>query len=1171
MKKFASLLMLLTVLLTVSVLQGIVQEDTSPQLEITGINTSRLPEITVTAGVFDNTRQPITDLTVDNFDLSGTVLERATLIEVRNITDDNLPFATVLMIDTSESMLGSPVIRVKEAAKQFVQSVGDNDPIAIMSFDSTVRVVQDYTTDKDLLLSAIDSLRASGRTALYDGAVGAIEKAAAATLSRRAAIVLSDGAEFGGLSQSVAEDGLQTAIANSVSVYGIGLGFGADRRYLEDLSGGTNARFYESPSPDDLSAIYDELASLFRSQYVLTLEFADYDIRTDAGLEYDLTLLANTDLGTSNSDTSTVRVPAPIPVVNLDDTVGAVAISEPVTITPTVLADDAVQALEFAFNGETTTGDNIIIDPLDYAPGTYALGVRVTDEDGDSTAIERDLEIAALTPDANLVWDVNPDIGITDVQNISVTTGGQTPVTEVIYTLDADASTITDTENNFPFSFNPYNLSPGSYTLNADVTNAGGATTSISQDFIVGAIAPTITLNGVPEDGIIAESTTVSADVQVQNDADATVTYTSGDATGEGDTFIINPVEYAPGTYTLSATATDADDQSASIDVSITIAALASDVSLIWEPGDAVTEPQIVTLSSEGQTDLARATYSIVSTADDGTETIVATETVNDADSLFLYSFDPFGLNAGDYTLTVDAVNNGGVNTLITQDFTIGNVAPRITSVMGIADGQLIENPTEVAVIVALQPDATSTGISIAAGDMTLEDFTIDPALYPAGTLPVTVSVTDSNGETTSQVINVEIAALPPVIALSGIGDGDILADAGEIDLNLESQSEITDVTYSVDGGTPITLEANDDGTYPPLPIDSADLGDGEHTVTVTVTNADGTSSTEDLTFTVALPTATPTDVPTATPSPDTAATSQAQAEIDEQTVGAQGTQVQDSAGSVSTVGAVVQTTATQAQQDVIDTQSTSVAGDVETVSMNVTQQAEDAANAAGADATAAAVATIGAQSTQVEDTVQDVGTLDASAFGTATLGAEQTLQAQGTVDANATLDAVETIDAQGTQDAVATLDALQLTVNAEITLTEDAILAITQTFEAQPTVTNTSLPPTATDDPTDEPTEVAAAVASPTEEPTDIPTDEPTDEPTEEPTDEPTDEPTEDPTEALSPTPQATIAVEGADDSPVSGDLSAIALLCGGLGILFLILLLIWRAMRSDSDEHDR
>ena len=96
-KKLLFLTLALLFVLPASI--GAMQGDVSgPLLEITGVNATQLPTVTITVNVFDALGQPLSGLEMDDFALSGDLLDRTELVSVENITDDNLSFATVLVI-----------------------------------------------------------------------------------------------------------------------------------------------------------------------------------------------------------------------------------------------------------------------------------------------------------------------------------------------------------------------------------------------------------------------------------------------------------------------------------------------------------------------------------------------------------------------------------------------------------------------------------------------------------------------------------------------------------------------------------------------------------------------------------------------------------------------------------------------------------------------------------------------------------------------------------------------------------------------------------------------------------------------------------------------------------------------------------------------------------------
>ncbi|MEM9953345.1 MAG: VWA domain-containing protein [Chloroflexota bacterium] len=691
------------------------QDDEPVSLEITGANASDLPTITITTNVLDENNIPVEGLGIEDFTLSGELEGLAEIIRVENITTDDLQFATVLVIDTSTSMSGLPIEQAKAAATLFVQSVGANDPIAIVSFANRARLVQDYTTDKELLLSVIDNLRVGGQTALYDASVLGVETADTSTIPRRAVILLSDGAEFGGRSVNLREAGLETATRDGVSVYTIGLGFGTDRSYLEELALGTNARSFESPTPDELTTIYSDLASLFRSQYVITLQS---DIPAD-GTTYEFTLQADTPSGMSNVDTGTIRAPIPVPFVVLDEALFDVPFSTPVTIMPDIRSDDDIADVNATIDGEPidlNADGAVVIDPINYPPASYNLTVTATDVDGDTGSASVQFETAALASDVTLNFDTENDL--TEPTTITLISEGQTPAVNASYSVlqggvSIESFTSEDAENGFPFTIDPFLFESGDYELFLGVENAGGATANQTVPFTIGSIAPrNVALDGVDTTVEITEPTELTAIADIQ--AGARITDTSITIDGE-DASTIRPATLQPGTSELMVTVTDSNGLSTSETISVIIAALPPQVSF-GELETPITTDTTLSVMIESQTDIISATYNFNDNIDLDLQQR-ADGTYNDIPiTLQMFEGDTVIIN-------VDVLNSGGLRTTesIILDIVIPPTATPTADLEATAQAEAsIATASAVAVINAegtAQANADATSDVVATND----------------------------------------------------------------------------------------------------------------------------------------------------------------------------------------------------------------------------------------------------------------------------------------------------------------------------------------------------------------------------------------------------------------------------------------------------------------------
>ena len=489
------------------------QDSPAPRLEITAVDSSQMPTVTVNANVYDALGQPVLGLTEENFSLTGDLAESATITNVQNISDDALPFATVLMIDVSSSMAGAPMENARRAAQAFVDAVGPNDPVAIMTFGSNVRLRQDYTTDKAALTAVINSLVDGGETALYQGAYDAIQTAANSPTPRRAVILLSDGAEYGDASDVGRAAAAALALELGVPIYTVGLGYGIDRTYLQELSASTSSQFYESPLAEELLENYTSLAAKLRSQYIITL---DVPLPLD-GTQYTLGLRVTMPEGTADA-TAVLRAPIPVPILRLPD------LSEPLTeqteIRAELLADDPVETVIFQINEDEpveteAASPAISIDPVGYLPGTYLLTVSATDEDGDTGSTVAQFTVAALPSQIALTPDLSTLGEITEPQEITVGVTGQTVPTELTVSFD---ETVPGSSEGGVFTIDPLDFTPGEHTVTVAVTNEGGVTSEQTATFSVGAVPPVITIDGLEDGQTIDAPITFTVDVQAQGD-----------------------------------------------------------------------------------------------------------------------------------------------------------------------------------------------------------------------------------------------------------------------------------------------------------------------------------------------------------------------------------------------------------------------------------------------------------------------------------------------------------------------------------------------------------------------------------------------------------------------------------------------------------------------------
>jgi Ca-activated chloride channel homolog len=201
--------------------------------------------------------------------------------EVSFFTRINQPIALSLLIDSSASMDRRMEI-AQEAAIGFAQRLRPQDLAQVVDFDSRVQIVQDFTNDGATLERAIRSTTAGGSTALYNAlyiSLKELAKIKATTVEdvrRQAIVLLSDGEDTSSLVSF--EDVLELAKQSETAIYVIGLqpreaaaarGFREAEYVLRQLSQETGGRSIFVQRPEELAAIYGQIADELSSQYTL--------------------------------------------------------------------------------------------------------------------------------------------------------------------------------------------------------------------------------------------------------------------------------------------------------------------------------------------------------------------------------------------------------------------------------------------------------------------------------------------------------------------------------------------------------------------------------------------------------------------------------------------------------------------------------------------------------------------------------------------------------------------------------------------------------------------------------------------------------------------------------------------------------------------------------------
>ncbi len=208
----------------------------------------------------------------------------------------------VLVTDISGSMTATDIEPTRMAAAQaaghtLVEELPDGFRIALVTFSAGVRTVVAPTTDKELVMRALDALQPIGGTAMGDGILEGIAASqlnaepldgeptpAARTDGEEAEsppvimVLLSDGANT--LGQADPIDAADEAAAQGIPIFAVALGtedgvatvidnqgrtrqlrVPPDVETLQEIAAITDGGFFEAPTADELTSVYEDLGS----------------------------------------------------------------------------------------------------------------------------------------------------------------------------------------------------------------------------------------------------------------------------------------------------------------------------------------------------------------------------------------------------------------------------------------------------------------------------------------------------------------------------------------------------------------------------------------------------------------------------------------------------------------------------------------------------------------------------------------------------------------------------------------------------------------------------------------------------------------------------------------------------------------------------------------------
>jgi len=240
--------------------------------------------VAVSAVVRDKKGRVVRDLTPQDFIVTEGGHPRSVLgLEA----DDASPTNIALLLDGSGSMrLGTAMGLSKQICEGILSGLRrDHDLAALMSFDTRLLTLREFTGEFDRIRLALDEVDAFGSTSIYDAIAGTAAMVARRTRQRRAVVVLTDGSDNASTYSATEVAWIASTIDVPVYVFDVGeLSPAAtavepsgtsQRNALFELARATGGDYFFAVSPTLVNQATSRVLEELRHQYQLAFEPLD--------------------------------------------------------------------------------------------------------------------------------------------------------------------------------------------------------------------------------------------------------------------------------------------------------------------------------------------------------------------------------------------------------------------------------------------------------------------------------------------------------------------------------------------------------------------------------------------------------------------------------------------------------------------------------------------------------------------------------------------------------------------------------------------------------------------------------------------------------------------------------------------------------------------------------
>jgi len=236
--------------------------------------------VNVVFSVLDKKGKAVPDLSQNEI----SIVEDDATQRITNFTQEaGGPVALAVLIDTSNSIRAQFKVEQEAAIDFFHTTVRRRqDKAMLMSFDSTVDILQPFTDDADLLTKAVRRLKTGGGTKMFDAIqLACQEHLKKETRMRRVLVLISDGDD--NMSFELLGSTIETAQRAEVAIYAIstntsgffGMSAPKNDKVLKRLADETGGRAFFPGKIDEMAVNFQNISLELRNQYSLAYRSAN--------------------------------------------------------------------------------------------------------------------------------------------------------------------------------------------------------------------------------------------------------------------------------------------------------------------------------------------------------------------------------------------------------------------------------------------------------------------------------------------------------------------------------------------------------------------------------------------------------------------------------------------------------------------------------------------------------------------------------------------------------------------------------------------------------------------------------------------------------------------------------------------------------------------------------